>query len=93
MFELLLAGYIGLQTADTAISLQRVGQPGYREANPIMAPLVAHPPAAIAVKAAVTAGTAWALHDLKRSSPRAAWWMVVGVNVGYSVIVWHNLRQ
>jgi hypothetical protein len=87
--RMLDGGLIGANAADWYTTIRAVGR-GYREANPLMAPLVMHPAVFGAVKAAATVATIYAAERMwKRNrggaivmmvTATATTWMVAGRN-------------
>jgi len=93
---LLVALYVAhgaLQMLDAASTLRAVNSGNAREANPLMQPLVAHPPAFIAVKAGIGAGMIYGIHGFSKRHPRAAILMMAAINGGYIYIVQRNFRN
>lgn len=73
---------LGGLAADTATTIQALHTGGYREANPILAPLVEHFGQAglIAAAAGEGAATTWLMHKLGTNHPTAA--KVLGYIIG-----------
>jgi hypothetical protein len=93
--RLLVALYVShgaLQLLDAASTLRAVGPGSAREANPLMQPLVAHPPAFIAFKAGIGAGIIYGTHRFSEHHPRAAILIMSVINGGYLYLVQRNFR-
>ena len=92
----LIALYVAhgaLQMLDAASTLRAVNSGQAREANPLMQPLVSHPPAFIAVKAGVGIGMIYGIHCYSKRHPRAAIVLMLAINGGYLYIVQRNFRM
>jgi hypothetical protein len=86
----LYASMATLQGLD-AVSTWKALAAGGREANPLVAPLVGSPAMLLALKAGVTGSMIYASERLWRQNRKAAVLLLVGTNVGYAVVVSHNL--
>ena len=82
-----------LQVLDTDSTIDALGR-GYRESNPLLEPVSGHRAAMLAVKAGVTLGTIMLVERAwKGRHRRAAVLTMIGVNVGYGLIVASNYRR
>ena len=79
-----------LQALDIASTLHAMNEHGGTEANPVMRPFVASPPAAIALKVAVTGASIYGAERLWKKNRTAAILLMVGLNGVYVAAVVHN---
>jgi len=92
----LIALYVAhgaLQMLDAGSTLRAINSGQAREANPLMRPLVSHPPAFIAVKAGIGAGMIYGVHCFSKRHPKAAILVMLGINGGYVYLVQRNFRN
>jgi uncharacterized protein DUF5658 len=87
------ATYAALQVLDVTSTLQALKSPGAREANPMMAGLVDHPSAFIAVKSATTLALLASLRQFSKTHPKASVLVMAAVNSGYACIVTSNFHN
>ena len=89
----LYSTFAALQGLDTVTTLRAIHRNQAREANPLMAGLTRHSTAFIATKAAIAASTIYLMHRLSKDHPKAAVWLAVALNAGYSTVVISNYHQ
>ncbi len=87
----LFAGYAALQALDVHSTLTVINRGG-AEANGLMAPLVNHPAAFVAFKAAMTTTTLLAAERLSKRNRFAAYALMFGMTSAYAFVVAHNYR-
>jgi hypothetical protein len=85
----LYATFVGLQALDLQ-STSWARQRGGTEGNPVMA-LSAETPYLVALKGLGTFSVVFATEKIRKKHPVTAVVMMVGLNLGYSMIVAHNL--
>jgi hypothetical protein len=85
--------FASLQVLDTDSTIEALSR-GYRESNPLLEPVSGHRGAMLAVKAGVTLGTIMLVERVwKGRHRRAAVLTMIGLNVGYGLIVASNYRR
>jgi hypothetical protein len=85
--------FAALQVLDIDSTVEALDR-GYRESNPLMQPVSGNRGAMLAVKAGVTLGTIMLVERVwKGRHRRAAVLTMIGVNVGYGLIVASNYRR
>jgi hypothetical protein len=84
---------VALQALDVSSTLQALKTPGAREANPMMAGLVDHPAAFIAVKSATTLALLASLRQFSKGHPKASVLVMAAINGGYAYIVTSNFHN
>ena len=85
--------FAALQVLDADSTVEAVSR-GYRESNPLMQPVSGNRGATLAIKAGVTLGTIMLVERVwKGRHRRAAVLTMIGVNVGYGLIVASNYRR
>jgi hypothetical protein len=87
----LYTGLAAAQALDVHSTLRAIDA-GSREANAMMRWATASPARFIAIKAATTAGTILILERLRRTHPKHALFLLVGLNSASAVIIAHNYR-
>lgn len=87
----LYSGFITTQALDVHSTLRAIDA-GSREANAAMRWVTGSPARFIVVKAATTVGTTLILERLRRTHPKPALFLLVGLNSASAVIVAHNYR-
>lgn len=81
--------FAALQAADAATTLAAVGN-GAREANPLLQGAVQSPPAIIAIKAGVVAGTIFTLERLRKDHPVVAVASLIAINSTLAIVAINN---
>jgi len=87
----LYVSFATLQALDTASTMRALNRGG-AEANPLVAPVVGSPAAFIGAKAAASALAIVATERLWKDHRTLAIATMIGTNVGYSLVVAHNIR-
>ena len=87
----LFASYAVLQALDVHSTLSAI-HAGGTEANGLVSPLVGHPAAFIAFKAAMTTGTIAAAERLSKHNRLAAYGLMFAANSAYAWVAVHNYR-
>jgi len=87
----LYISFAALQALDTASTMRALNRGG-SEANPVVASVVGSPAAFIGAKAAASALAIAASERLWKDHRAAAIATMIGMNVGYSLVVAHNFR-
>lgn len=87
----LYVSFAALQSLDAASTMRALNRGG-AEANPLMASVVGSPAAFLGVKAAASAAAIVAAERLWKDHRAAAIATMIGMNVGYSMVVAHNFR-
>jgi len=87
----LYVSFAALQALDTASTMRALNRGG-TEANPLVAPVVGSPAAFIGAKAAASALAIVASERLWKDHRAMAIATMIGMNVGYSLVVAHNVR-
>jgi hypothetical protein len=85
--------YVGLQGVDFAMTTRCVQQGRCSEANPAMRGVVDSPLKFALLKGAVTSGTIYGVWSLRKTHPRAATWLLIGMSGAQAAIVMSNARQ
>ena len=81
--------FAALQAADAVTTLTAVGN-GAREANPLLQGAVKSPPAIIAIKAGVIAGTILTLERLRKDHPVVAVATLIAINSTLAIVAINN---
>jgi hypothetical protein len=81
--------FAALQAVDAATTLAAVSN-GAREANPLLQGAVQSPPAIIAIKAGVVAGTIFTLERLRKDHPVVAVATLIAINSTLAVVAINN---
>src|SRR6266481_1406922 len=81
--------FAGLQALDIHSTMLAL-QGGGREANPVAGIVVGSPATFLAVKVAATAGIALAAERMRKHHPKAAVFLMIGLDSGYAVIAARN---
>lgn len=90
MIGVLLAAFLGAQSADAVTTWRSLSSARYVEANPILP----HTRGGIvAVKAGVTATTAVAVWKIRKQHPKLAAWILVPAIAAGTVAAVHNGRH
>lgn len=90
-FAALYWSLAALQGLD-AHSTRRAVEAGAREASPLMAPFAGSSPMLLAVKGGATIAAFHAAERFRKTHPRMAMAMMIGINAAYSAVVVHNYR-
>ena len=83
---------IGLNAIDVHSTYAALDTAGTRESNPVLAPVVDHKGAFIAVKAGSTVAFIWAAEKLWKTHPRAALIAAAAANGFAAYVVAHNYQ-
>jgi hypothetical protein len=87
----LYVSFAALQALDAASTMRALNSGG-AEANPLMASVVGSPAVFLGVKAAASAAAIVAAERLWKNHRAAAIATMIGMNIGYSMVVAHNFR-
>jgi uncharacterized protein DUF5658 len=85
----LFAGFIAAQALDVHSTLRGLDAGG-REANGAMRWATGDPATFITLKAATTTATCLIVDRVRRSHPRGAMFLLVGIDAAYAAVVAHN---
>ena len=86
----LYVSFAALQVMDVQSTRRALSSGAGREANAVMAPIVRHPAAFIAVKAGVTAASIWGTEKMWKKNRAAAIAFMAVANSAMATIVAHN---
>ena len=87
------AAYATLQALDVVSTLRALKTPGAYEANPMYAGVVDSPAKFIALKSASTLATILFMQKFSKNHPKAAVFVMAGLNSGYLFVVNNNFNR
>ena len=89
-----VAAHLVLQGSDVATTMFLVGRypQQFREANPVLRPLVESPTAFGAVKMGLAVGSSWLFLKYRKAHPKAVFFSSLATNALYVYVVAHNTR-
>lgn len=93
VFTLAAVSFAGLQGVDYAMTTRCVQQGRCSEANPAMRGVVGSPLKFALLKGAVTSGAIYGAWSLRKTHPKAATWLLVGMAGAQAIVVASNARQ